>query len=174
MQHYPRLISFLRTASTRSTLATTASSTTSSHSDPAPASQKSLGIPGANLGGISCGLTSTSVGGGWWSLGDRGFSPFQGGTNVFTVSDSFDMIRGKHNIKIGGEFRANQMNVETNAFQDGFWVFSNLWSRSDRRCTGGNNMADFLLGFPSLALHDQTFEGATTAVGGSFPALHSG
>ena len=61
-----------------------------------------LGIPGANLGGISCGLTSTSVGGGWWSLGDRGFAPFQGGTNIFTVSDSFDMIRGKHNIKIGG------------------------------------------------------------------------
>jgi len=120
-----------------------------------------LGIPGANLGGISCGLTSTSVGGGWWSLGDRGFSPFQGGTNIFTVSDSFDMIRGKHNIKIGGEFRANQMNVETNAFQDGFWVFTNGWS-AQTDGTGGNNIVDFLLGRPSLALHDQTFEGATT------------
>src|SRR6185369_16531156 len=28
--------------------------------------------------------------------------------------------------------------------------------------TGGNNIVDFLLGRPSLALHDQTFEGATT------------
>jgi hypothetical protein len=124
---------------------------------------RELGIPNANLGGISCGLTSTSVGGGYWSLGDRGFAPFQGGTNVFTISDSFDMIRGKHNIHVGGQWRANQMNVATNAFQDGFWVFTNFWS-ADAGVSGGtgDNAADFLLGFPSLALHDQTFEGAET------------
>jgi Carboxypeptidase regulatory-like domain len=127
-----------------------------------------LGIPGANLGGISCGLTSTIVGGGYWSLGDRGFAPFQGGTNVFDISDSFDMIRGKHNIKIGGDLRANQMNVKTNAFQDGFWVFTNLWTlNSDFSAPpggppSGDNMADFLLGLPDLAFHDQTFQGATT------------
>jgi hypothetical protein len=130
-----------------------------------------LGIPGANLGGISCGLTSTQVGGGWWSLGDRGFSPFQGGTNVFHLADSFDMIRGKHNIKVGGEFRANQMNVETNAFQDGFWVFSNAWTAGVADLgggflasvgPGGDNIASFMLGLPDLALHDQTFQGATT------------
>src|SRR2546430_7579478 len=132
-------------------------------------SQK-LGIPGANLGGISCGLTSTSVNGGFWSLGDRGFAPFTGGTNVFSISDSFDMIRGKHNIRVGAEVRANQMNVRTNAFQDGFWVFSNAWTASvvDLGFTkasvgpGGDNMANFLLGLPDLALHDQTFKGATT------------
>ena len=132
---------------------------------------KKLGIPGANLGGISCGLTTTSVGGGFWGLGDRGFAPFQGGTNIFDVSDSFDMIRGKHNIRVGGEVRANQMNVLTNAFQDGFWVFTNSWTNSVMALgpgfyaaagNGGNNMADFLLGLPDLALHDQTFEGATT------------
>ncbi|MBI3477500.1 MAG: TonB-dependent receptor [Acidobacteria bacterium] len=113
-----------------------------------------LGIPGANLGGISCGLTSMIIGGGFWSLGDRGFAPFQGGTNVFTIADSFDMIRGKHNIKIGGELRINQLNVATNAFQDGFLVFTNAWA--------GDNMANFALGLPDLALHDQTFKGSTT------------
>ena len=121
-----------------------------------------LGIPGANLGGVSCGLTSTIVGGGFWSLGDRGFAPFQGGTNVFSIADSFDMIRGNHNIRVGGEVRANQMNVMTNAFQDGFWVFTSLWTVQPNTFAGGNNMADFLLGFPDLALHDQTFKGATT------------
>jgi hypothetical protein len=126
-------------------------------------SQK-LGIPNANLGGTySCGLTSTSIGGGYWSLGDRGFAPFQGGTNVFSISDSFDMIRGKHDIRIGGQVRANQMNVATNAFQDGFWVFTNFWSADAGVSSGtGDNAADFLLGFPSLALHDQTFKGAET------------
>ena len=126
-------------------------------------SQK-LGIPNANLGGAySCGLTSTSVGGGYWGLGDRGFAPFQGGTNVFSISDSFDMIRGKHDIRIGGQVRANQMNVATNAFQDGFWVFTNFWSADAGVSAGtGDNAADFLLGLPSLALHDQTFQGAET------------
>src|SRR5436853_1119410 len=136
----------------------------------------SLGIPNADINSkcpnapagasqstafcVSCGLTSTIVGGAYWSLGDRGFAPFQGGTNVFHIADSFDMIRGKHNIRVGGEFRANQMNVMTNAFQDGFWVFTNFWTFQN--FTGGDDMADFLLGLPDLAFHDQTFKGATT------------
>ena len=70
---------------------------------------------------ISCGLSSTLMNN-YWALGDRGFAPFQGGTNVFQISDSFDMIRGKHDIKIGGGFRDQQLNVETSAFQDGFFI----------------------------------------------------
>jgi hypothetical protein len=123
-----------------------------------------IGIPGANLDcnaanvcapqGISCGLTSTQFDGGFWALGDRGFSPFVGGTNVFMLNDSLDMIRGKHDIKVGLGIRANQMNVRTEGFQDGFWVLSGAWT--------GNPEADFLLGLPSLAIHDQTFDGSTT------------
>jgi len=105
---------------------------------------------------MSCGLTTTLDVGGYWSLGDRGFAPFQGGTNVFSVSDSFDMIRGKHDIRIGLGFRANQMNVETDAFQDGFFVIlgNPIWT--------GDAAADTLLGQVVAAKHDQTFAGATT------------
>jgi Carboxypeptidase regulatory-like domain len=112
-----------------------------------------FGIPGANLGGESCGLTSTQVSGGYWSLGDRGFSPFQGGTNVFSISDSLDMIRGNHDIKVGGAIRANQMNVKTEGFADGYWIYSGAWT--------GEAQADLVLGLPSLAIHDQTFNGNT-------------
>src|SRR5450755_436531 len=112
-----------------------------------------LGIPGANLGGESCGLVSTQVSGGYWSLGDRGFSPFQGGTNVFSASDSLDMVRGNHDIKVGFGIRANQMNIKTEGFADGFWVFSGAWPTQPE--------ADLLLGLPSLAIHDQTFNGNT-------------
>ncbi len=112
------------------------------------------GIPGANLGGISCGLTSTQMEGGYWSLGDRGYSPFQGGTNVFSASDSLDMVRGSHDIKAGGEIRADQMNVLAAGFQDGYWIFTGDWA--------GDAMADFMQGLPSLALHDQTFNGDVT------------
>jgi hypothetical protein len=113
-----------------------------------------IGIPGANLGGTSCGLTSVQMDGGYWSLGDRGFSPFVGGTNVFSVSDTLDMVRGTHDIRVGGNIRANQMNVLTEGFQDGYWIFTGLWA--------GDPQADLLLGLPSLAIHDQTFNGDVT------------
>ncbi len=103
---------------------------------------------------MSCGLTTTLNVGGYWSLGDRGFAPFQGGTNVFSVSDSLDMIRGKHEIRVGMGLRANQMNVETNAFQDGFFVIAPAFT--------GDAAADTLLGQVVAAKHDQTFAGATT------------
>ncbi len=115
---------------------------------------QAIGIPGANLGGVSCGLTSVQMDGGYWSLGDRGYSPFQGGTNVFSVSDSFDMIRGNHDIKAGGQIRANQMNVLAEGFGDGYWIYTGLW--------GGEPIADLLEGLPSLAIHDQTFNGNVT------------
>jgi len=112
-----------------------------------------LGIPGANLGGISCGLTSTELTG-YWSLGDRGYSPFQGATNVFSISDSFDMVRGKHDIRIGGNIRANQLNVLAVGFQDGYWDITGDW--------GGDPAAQLLMGFTDLAIHDQTFDGDVT------------
>jgi hypothetical protein len=115
------------------------------------------GIPGFSQSSndcMSCSLTATLVSG-YWGLGDRGFAPFQGGTNVFSISDSFDMIRGKHNIRIGGSIRAMQMNVETNAFQDGFFV-------SFSPPVTGDGTADLLLGQMVGGVHDQTFFGATT------------
>jgi hypothetical protein len=123
-----------------------------------------LGIPGANLdcspsftcapSGVSCGLTISQVLGGYFSVGDRGFSPFTGGTNVYSLNESLDMIRGKHDIKAGIGIRANQMNVKTEGFQDGFWTLSGAWT--------GNPEADLLMGLTSLAIHDQTFKGPIT------------
>ena len=139
-----------------------------------------LGIPGANLGcptsntcipgAYSCGLVSTEFQGGgpgYWSLGDRGYSPFQGGTNIFSFRDSLDLIHGKHDIKVGFDFRGNQMNVGTEAFQDGFWIvgtFGNFTGLSSGTVNiPGNTEADFLLGIPGLAIHDQTYDGPVTS-----------
>jgi hypothetical protein len=110
------------------------------------------GLSQSNKDCMSCGLTATLVGN-YWGLGDRGFAPFQGGTNVFSISDSFDMIRGKHNIRVGGSVRAMQMNVETNAFQDGLLINFGLT---------GDGSADLLLGQLGGSVHDQTFNGAVT------------
>src|SRR4029077_13035336 len=102
---------------------------------------------------VSCGLTSFQMSS-YFSLGDRGFAPYQGGTNVYSLSDTLDLIRGKHNIRFGVVYRANEMNVRNNAFQDGYIV--NLGFGT------GDNMGDLLMGSTGVfAAHDQTFNGAT-------------
>jgi hypothetical protein len=132
------------------------------------------GIPNANLGCAagsttctnfySCGLVSTEFQGGYWSLGDRGFSPFQGGTNIFSFRDSLDYIHNKHDFKFGIDFRANQMNVGTEAFQDGFWIVgvAGNFTGNNALNIAGNSEADFLQGITGLAIHDQTYQGPVT------------
>lgn len=132
-----------------------------------------IGIPGADLGSkcdsvtgypaslnqsnkdcISCGMTSFLMAN-YFAIGDRGFAPYQGGTNVYSVSDTLDLVRGKHNIRFGATFRASQMNVRNNAFQDGFIV--------ENAALTGDDAADLLLGSTGIfAAHDQTFLGGTT------------
>ena len=132
-----------------------------------------LGIPGADLASscdsltgypaslnqasqecLSCGLTSFDMSA-YFSVGDRGFAPYQGGTNVYSLSDTLDVVHGKHEIRAGLGFRAEEMNIRNNAFQDGFVV--NVGSAT------GDNIADLLLGSMGVfAAHDQTFLGATT------------
>ena len=132
-----------------------------------------LGIPGADLGAQcdsitgypaslnqatkdceSCGMTSFQMSS-YFSVGDRGYAPYQGGTNVYSVGDTLDLIRGKHNIRFGATYRAEEMNVRNNAFQDGYVVEAGLAT--------GDDIADLLLGSTGVfAAHDQTFLGATT------------
>jgi hypothetical protein len=105
---------------------------------------------------LSCGLSSTQLAS-YFSLGDRGFAPFQGGTNVYSFSDTFDMIRGRHDVRVGVGIRLNQMNVMTNGFQDGYFILN-----GGPGSFTGDDAADLLLGQVSGAIHDQTFLGATT------------
>ncbi|MBZ5612591.1 MAG: carboxypeptidase-like regulatory domain-containing protein [Acidobacteriia bacterium] len=109
---------------------------------------------------LSCGMTSV-LSAQYWALGDRGFAPFQGGTNVFTFSDTFDMIRGRHDLRVGIGVRFNQMNVMTNGFQDGV-IFQGGAGASFTSSFTGDNIADLLIGQTESTLHDQTFFGATT------------
>jgi hypothetical protein len=132
-----------------------------------------LGIPGADLGcspsgtpisggSYSQGLVSTDMTGGYWSLGDRGYSPFQGGTDIYSFKDVLDLIRGKHEIRTGLDFRDNQMNVGTEEFQDGFWLVGTFGDFSGAGVAPGNSEADLLLGMTGGAIHDQTYGGPIT------------
>ena len=136
-----------------------------------------LGIPNADLGcsasgtpisggAYSRGLVSTQVQGGYWALGDRGYSPFQGGTNIYSFKDVVDLIRGKHEIRAGIDLRGNQMNVGTEEFSDGFWLVGTFGNFSGATVGSavvpGNAEADLLMGIVGGAIHDQTYNGAVT------------
>jgi hypothetical protein len=141
-----------------------------------------LGIPNADLGCSSTGtplagdpysqgVVSTELYGGYWSLGDRGYSPFQGGTDIFSFKDVLDLIRGKHEIRTGLDFRGNQMNTGTEEFQDGYWLVGGFGDFTGYTCptgatgctsTPGNPEADLMLGIIGGAIHDQTYGGAVT------------
>ncbi|MGA2234537.1 MAG: carboxypeptidase-like regulatory domain-containing protein [Terriglobales bacterium] len=102
---------------------------------------------------ISCGMTSFQMGS-YFSIGDRGYAPYQGGTNVYSVGDTVDLVRGRHDIRVGAVYRAEEMNIRNNAFQDGYVLNFGLASHDD--------IADLLLGsMGSFAAHDQTFLGGT-------------
>jgi len=130
------------------------------------------GIPNADLGctggssnsaaPYSEGLVSTEFTSGYWALGDRGYSPFQGGTDIYSFKDDLDLIRGKHEIHAGLDLRANQMNVGTAAFGSGFWLTGTLGNFTGLGSAPGNPEADMLMGIVGGAIHDQTYDGATT------------
>jgi len=116
---------------------------------------QSFGIPNADLGTtVSTGLTSVAMSSPYWSLGDRGYTPFVGGTNVWTFSDSLDMVRGSHDFRVGLNFRANQLNAVAVGFPNGYWVVSGEFT--------GDAAADLLTGWTTIGLHDQEFGGTVT------------
>ena len=126
-----------------------------------------LGIPGSDLGGSATGLVDTTFAGGFASLGDSGYSPFQGGTNVFHYADAFDYNRGSHEISFGGEIRRNQLNTLGYGQQDGLWLFDNLYTagfaNGELNPSSGSPIASFLLGLPRQGFDDQIFDGTIRA-----------
>ncbi|MGA8740180.1 MAG: TonB-dependent receptor, partial [Terracidiphilus sp.] len=61
--------------------------------------------------------------------------------NIYEISDAFSRIMGKHGLKIGGEFHANQINTHPDVVFNGSFGFSGSET--------GLDFADFLLGVPS-------------------------
>jgi len=130
-------------------------------------SQK-LGIPGANLGtDATSGLTNMTITG-FAGFGDRGFSPFQGGTNVYHYIDSINWVRGQHSFIFGGTFRAMQENTLGESFFAGSFAFNKLFTSTGNGSnqtpgsaaqSGGNAVASFLLGLPASGSRNDELNG---------------
>ena len=61
--------------------------------------------------------------------------------NIYEVADAFSRIVGKHGLKAGGEFHANQINTHPDVVFNGSFAFNGSET--------GVDFSDFLLGVPS-------------------------
>jgi hypothetical protein len=123
-----------------------------------------LGITGANLGDLATsGMTLISITG-YNPIGDRLYSPYQGGTNIFHYFDALSVVKGKHSLALGFDFRPMQNNGLGETYlhgQMGFTKNFTAYSTSTSFAatitdpvsgiTGanGNPVASLLLGYPS-------------------------
>jgi hypothetical protein len=123
-----------------------------------------LGIPGANLGTPETSSMGMFTLTGFNPVGDREFSPFQGGTNVYHYADAVDINRGGHSLHAGFTFRDMQENTLGDTAFAGLFAFNNLFTAalnsSGVPSTGGNTIASLLLGLPTTGARNNDLDGS--------------
>ena len=108
-----------------------------------------VGIPNANHGGNSSGLTKINISG-YQQLGDSLWVPETIAENVYQLADTLSWTRGKHSLKFGVDFRRQQRNFFQQTAPSGQLQFSGNYSAPG----SGFGLADVLLGIPQTTLQD--------------------
>jgi hypothetical protein len=123
-----------------------------------------LGITGVNLGdSASSGMTLIAIDS-YNPIGDRLYSPYQGGTSVYHFFDSLSVVKGNHNMVFGFDFRPQQLNGLGETYFAGEMEFSKNFTGqinlaggfadsitdpvSGITGTNGDPVASLLLGYP--------------------------
>lgn len=113
-----------------------------------------LGIPNANRGTpFTTGLPKMNIAG-FQQLGDSLWVPETIVENVFQLADTVTSIRGKHTLKFGADFRRQQRNFFQQTAPRGWYTFSGLYTANPATSSGGNALADTLLGIPQTRFQD--------------------
>jgi len=112
------------------------------------------GAPGDTLGdGLDHGLAIFAPSA-FSELGPRGFWPNENNLDNITIADGFSLVRGKHVLKFGGEYRSSQLFRLASRHRRGRFDFSGVYTaeRPDNaasRAATGAGLADMLLGWAS-------------------------
>ena len=124
-----------------------------------------LGIPNVNRPGFpnSSGLTNIDVAG-FTSLGDSQYLPEHVFENIVQVADTLTLIRGRHSLRFGIDFRRQQRNFFQLSNPRGYFVFGGGYTNDLSTANGGNGLADLLLGVP--VFNEQDF------LGGLYPTRY--
>jgi hypothetical protein len=79
------------------------------------------------------------------TLGLAGGTPTWLSSRETQIRDTLNLVRGRHTIRLGGEFRWSQFNLFQNSALRGNLSFSGQYT-SQTGASGGNGLADLLLG----------------------------
>jgi hypothetical protein len=100
------------------------------------------------------------------NLGSGDYRPLKVGEKNTQVTDNITLVRGNHSLRMGGDFRRTILNTTNNQLSTGYFSFTGVQTRdrahpsgttacpgstNTSSCGAGDGMADFLLGYPSLA-----------------------
>jgi hypothetical protein len=120
-----------------------------------------LGILGTSRSGIDYGLTRI-IPAGFDTVGDGGNLPQDRKDNTYQVTDSFAWTTGTHSFKFGGDFRRFQLNLLFDSNARGQMNFDPFYTTSAINSgSGGNSIAELLLGLPHTSLVSRSFAGPT-------------
>ena len=96
---------------------------------------------------ITYGIPAIGMSTGYNGWGDSSTAPDTSNDHVFEAIDNVSMIRGKHTIQFGAEFRRDEYDQQGNQYVDGSFAFTgNATDNPQAVSTTGNAFADFILG----------------------------
>lgn len=126
---------------------------------------RELGIPGANLGTPETSSLTRLTIQNFVGVGDRGFSPFQGGTNVFHYTNTTTFVRGSHTLNVGGTMRAMQLNLLGDTALAGQFAFTRFFTAGFTptgalNANTGSAVASLLLGLPASGGRNDQLQGS--------------
>ncbi|MBV8707283.1 MAG: TonB-dependent receptor, partial [Acidobacteriaceae bacterium] len=115
-----------------------------------------LGVPNANVTPAEQNLPIFSPAN-YIGIGQTRSLPIYRRENTFEYVDNISLTQGAHTLKWGADFRRRQLTIYQTNQGNGRFNFSPALTDSRQPAgSGGDSMASFLLGFPTLIAHDYT------------------
>ena len=111
-----------------------------------------FGIKGAPSDGLDEPRFALFIPQGFSQVGGRNFVPNLTGIDNLLIGDTLLIQKGKHSLRVGGEFRRTNFFRNATRFRDGQMQFNGVYTAEQpnvgsSRAKSGNSMADFLLGW---------------------------
>jgi hypothetical protein len=116
-----------------------------------------LTVPGVALLPNTSGLTQFSPSG-YRGIGDPGYAPTILTSEERQITDVLNLVRGRQTIAVGGEVRWTEYNIFQVPAPNGSFGFSGQFTQNPADGTGGDGLADALLGLPLTSTIDTQVE----------------
>ena len=115
--------------------------------------QTSLGFPASFVRQQQAPMFPTVNLNGYGALGTQGSNFFYNGNDTHSLLPSLAILRGRHVIKVGGDFRLTRINIMVAASPGGVYNFTQAFTQGPdpnrSSATAGDSLASLMLGVPA-------------------------